>query len=674
MGKMIERSLPLGIDSVMGTEEALIESNRRLSLLSETISRLLLTDDPQGLVQSLCENVMAHLDCHAFFNFLVDEERGCLHLNAFAGIPEEVGKSIEWLDYGTAVCGCVARDGCRIIAEDIPNNPDPRTDLVKSYGIQAYACHPLLAQGGRVIGTLSFGSRTRTRFPEEDLALMKTVADHVATAMERIRLLNAERQRADDRARHLASLERLVAVSADVLAATEIDQLLQRVVDAAWQLTGASIGASGYGYRNGRFRVAAASGSGQVHLPEGQFLMSRGGVYTEIAIEGKTLRCTDRELREHPRWWGLPDGHPELRGLLGAPLFGRGGEPIGLIMVTGKNGGEFTEEDEALLEQLASVASLGLQHIEARREAERRAQDLAESESKLRRLVDSNVIGVIFSDASGGIRDANDAFLGMVGYTREEVRSGKVRWSDMTPPEFRPLDEMAMEEAARRGACTPYEKEYLAKDGRRVPILIGCALLEGSTTEYICFILDLTEAKRAQRLELHLEDHKREFYRRTILAATDGKLVITENDTFDHLLSNSIASWPVQSTNEMATMRDDVSRIARNEGMNDPTRLGFLGCVVEAAANALKHAQGGIAHLSRIDDTLFFAMLDSGPGIEALTLPNVALTNNYSTAGTLGMGYKVMLKLADKVYLATDANGTSVGIQMRVKGQPSSQC
>jgi PAS domain S-box-containing protein len=128
---------------------------------------------------------MLFLDCHTFFNFIVDDNAGKLHLNAFAGISDETAKSIEWLDFGVAVCGCVARDGARIIAENIPDTPDVRTELVKSFGIKAYACHPLLAQG-KVVGTLSFGTKSRTHFSEEDIALMKAIADQVAIAMNRI--------------------------------------------------------------------------------------------------------------------------------------------------------------------------------------------------------------------------------------------------------------------------------------------------------------------------------------------------------------------------------------------------------------------------------------------------------------------------------------------------------
>ncbi len=168
-------------------EESLRKSNQRLDLLYETAGRLLASDSPQLVVNELCGKVMEFLDCHVFFNFLVDEEEVRLRLNACAGIAEDEAQRIEFLDYGTAVCGGAARDACRIVAEEIPNTPDPRTELVKSYGIKAYACHPLMAQG-RVLGTLSFGTRSRSRFKDDELSLMKAVADQVAIAMERKRV------------------------------------------------------------------------------------------------------------------------------------------------------------------------------------------------------------------------------------------------------------------------------------------------------------------------------------------------------------------------------------------------------------------------------------------------------------------------------------------------------
>jgi PAS domain S-box-containing protein len=123
---------------------------------------------------------------------------------------------------------------------------------------------------------------------------------------------------------------------------------------------------------------------------------------------------------------------------------------------------------------------------------------LRQSESVFRKLSDADLIGICFPDRFGAFSNGNDKFLRIVGYTREELEQGLVRWDTMTPPEYAALDAERIAEAARRGSCTPYEKEYLRKDGTRVPLLVGYALLEGSSDEYIGFILDLTEQKRAQ--------------------------------------------------------------------------------------------------------------------------------------------------------------------------------
>jgi PAS domain S-box-containing protein len=171
-------------------QQALQASEDRLRLLSDVASQLLFSDQPQRIVESLCRKMIEHLGCHLFFNYLVDESNGRLHLNAYAGVPQETAAEIEWLDFGVAVCGCVARDGRRVVAGNVQTTPDERTDLVRSLGVQAYACHPLLNQG-EVIGTLSFGSRTKTEFTEDELALMKAVTDHVAIAMQRVRLVRS---------------------------------------------------------------------------------------------------------------------------------------------------------------------------------------------------------------------------------------------------------------------------------------------------------------------------------------------------------------------------------------------------------------------------------------------------------------------------------------------------
>ena len=200
-GKKVREWLEVSADPVLldGRRHAILAMNNitsrkrteeRLQLLSDVISQLLSSERPQEIVETLCRKVMEHLDCQVFFNFLVHSSENCLRLNAYAGVSAEVVEKIQQLEYGQAVCGCVARDGQRIVAEDVQSTPDQRTELVRSFGIQAYACHPLLEQG-RVIGTLSFGAHNKTAFAEDELALMKAVADHVALAMQRVRILDS---------------------------------------------------------------------------------------------------------------------------------------------------------------------------------------------------------------------------------------------------------------------------------------------------------------------------------------------------------------------------------------------------------------------------------------------------------------------------------------------------
>ncbi|AFZ18255.1 PAS domain S-box protein [Allocoleopsis franciscana] len=123
--------------------------------------------------------------------------------------------------------------------------------------------------------------------------------------------------------------------------------------------------------------------------------------------------------------------------------------------------------------------------------------ELRQSEAKFRRLFDANIVGIIFSDFSGKILEANDAFLEMVGYTREDLHAGRVCWDTMTPSEYKPLDELAIAELRTSGVCTAFEKEYIRQDGSRVPVLLIGALLEGEPEQAVSFILDLSDRKQA---------------------------------------------------------------------------------------------------------------------------------------------------------------------------------
>jgi PAS domain S-box-containing protein len=142
---------------------------------------------------------------------------------------------------------------------------------------------------------------------------------------------------------------------------------------------------------------------------------------------------------------------------------------------------------------------------------------LRQSEMHFRRLVESNIIGCVVADMVGNITEANDAFLSMVDYTREELGSGRLRWIDITPPEYAYLDRLAIAQAREFGACTPFEKEYIRKDGSRVPILIGFALLEDDNDNVICFIVDQTERKITEEALRQSQAHLNSFVEANVI-------------------------------------------------------------------------------------------------------------------------------------------------------------
>jgi PAS domain S-box-containing protein len=129
-------------------------------------------------------------------------------------------------------------------------------------------------------------------------------------------------------------------------------------------------------------------------------------------------------------------------------------------------------------------------------EARQAEEALRSSEARFRRLVDSSIIGIMICDIHGKVTEANDALLSMLGYSREDPL---FRWDDITPPEWRHTDEAAIAQLNREGVASPWEKEYVGKDGRRIPILVGVSLLEESSEDCICFVINLSDRKRAEQ-------------------------------------------------------------------------------------------------------------------------------------------------------------------------------
>ena len=135
------------------------------------------------------------------------------------------------------------------------------------------------------------------------------------------------------------------------------------------------------------------------------------------------------------------------------------------------------------------------------------AAALSKSEARFRGLFESKMIGNLFWDADGGITDANETFLDMVGYTREELQSGALRYTDITPPEYKEQDDKAMQEITDYGVMIPIEKEYIHKEGGRIPVLVGGASIPGPILSGVAFAVDLSQKTPVSEKKPLLQPH-----------------------------------------------------------------------------------------------------------------------------------------------------------------------
>jgi PAS domain S-box-containing protein len=231
----------------------------------------------------------------------------------------------------------------------------------------------------------------------------------------------------------------------------------------------------------------------------------------------------------------------------------------------------FAPAGSAVLKLLASQAAIAL-------ESARLYRDLEQREAKIRRLVDANIIGIYLWELEGRIIEANDTFLRMVGYDRGDLVSGRVRWTDLTPPEWRDLDARAVAGLKMAGRLPPVEKEYFRKDGSRVPVLIGSAAFDEQRDEGVAFVLDLTERKRAEAEARESERRYREMQMEVAHSnrvATMGQLTASiaheVNQPIGAAVTNAQAAlrWLDRRPPDLEEVGQALARV-----VNDGTRAG----------------------------------------------------------------------------------------------------
>jgi PAS domain S-box-containing protein len=224
------------------------------------------------------------------------------------------------------------------------------------------------------------------------------------------------------------------------------------------------------------------------------------GPYCETVMKtGQPLLVPD--ARENEAWKANPHVTLGMISYLGFPIGWPDGRLFGTICVRDNKRNEYSEAYLKLLLHFRDMLQVDLKSFATFH------SELEQHEAKIRRLVDANIIGIIIWDLEGRILEANDAFLRMGGYDREDLISGRLNRTDLTPPEWRERDARTDAEMKMMGAVQPFEKEYFRKDGGRVPVLIGLAAFGEERDQGVAFVLDLTERKCAEQA-LRESEHK----------------------------------------------------------------------------------------------------------------------------------------------------------------------
>jgi PAS domain S-box-containing protein len=182
--------------------------------------------------------------------------------------------------------------------------------------------------------------------------------------------------------------------------------------------------------------------------------------------------------------------------------------------------------------------------------------------------------------------------------------------------------------------------------------------------------IDITELRQAQDALRESENHKRQFYRETIFSVTNGKLTICDRAEIEAHLLGATMTLDIGDAQDLTTARARIREFCTDNGLLGERRDLFMAGVGEATTNVIKHASGGAVSAGIAEGAVWVGVSDSGPGIEHLTLPRVLLLRGFSTKPSLGIGYTVMLDVADRIFLHTGAEGTTVILAKEIQERP----
>jgi PAS domain S-box-containing protein len=420
--------------------------------------------------------------------------------------------------------------------------------------------------------TVQFASRVRIGKSPVESKLGTSIPDG-ATSLESIlcteELLNRP-WRPPDYEKESSALVALVSALAD-----SPGTILQTLADKVRELLHAdSAGLSLLTKDEKRFYWAAIAGAWRPHIG--------GGTPRDFGPCGDALDRNIPMLFTHweRRYPYLKMAFPPADEALLVPFY-VDRKAVGTVWaIAHSNGRKFDAEDLRLLESMGRFASAGYQAVESI-ELRERANVL---ECKIRRLVDSNIIGIFIWAKDGRIIDANEAYLRIIGYDRGDLIAGRLNWRELTPPEWRDADDRRAAQLEATGTAQPYEKEYFRKDGRRVPVLVGAAVFEGSSAEGVGFVLDLTDRKRAERAYAQVQMELAHGNRVATMGQLSASIGHEINQPIGAVLSyaNAASHWLDAQPPNLEEVRRDLGFIVES-GVRASEVIGRIRALVKKA-------------------------------------------------------------------------------------------
>jgi PAS domain S-box-containing protein len=328
----------------------------------------------------------------------------------------------------------------------------------------------------------------------------------------------AERIQAETRLRTLNRMYGVLSnVNQAIVRIRELQALFDLVCRIAVQIGGFRLAWIGILDAAGQLQVTARAGGSDAYY-EQAVITVRGAPAAFCPVQS-ALRSRQRVVCAAPEMAAPCQQIAAPLGVNAAAAFPLqvAGQMRGVVTFCADDPDFFNEEEIQLLDELVLDVSFALEFAEKEAERSRAEEALRTSEKRLRSLYESGLLGVTYWNTDGAIFEANDKFLTMTGYSRAELEAGQLNWITLTPAEYRYLDARSAAELEATGInSAPYEKEYIRRDGTRIPVILAAAMLDEERHNGVAFVLDNTERKRAEAQLIEQLDELRRWYSATL--------------------------------------------------------------------------------------------------------------------------------------------------------------